>query len=109
VNRKVAGAFGALLILTGVLAFLGVPSPMSSAVPYDVFHVVFGVIGLACWREGAFPSKAFNSGFGAVDLYQALAQWRGWFPAAHFQWKPADLVMHVLLGVALIGLAAAAD
>ena len=48
-NILVAGGFGAILILTGV-AGLVLRDPralMSQAVPYDVFHIVFGALGLS--------------------------------------------------------------
>jgi hypothetical protein len=105
VNRKLAGGFGAALILTGILGLLAVPSPMSAAVPYDVFHIAFGVVGLACAAAGGRAGRAFNGGFGLIDLYQAAAQRAGWFPIAYFHWRPADLVMHVLVGAALVAAA----
>lgn len=103
-NRKVAVGFGAVLVLTGILGLLHAPSPMSSAVPYDVFHVVFGLVGIGCGACGLRCARAFNVGFGVGDLYQAVAQACGWFPGAYFLWKPADLAVHVILGVALVGI-----
>jgi len=103
-NVAVAAVFGAVLILTG-LAGLLLPAgsgPMSNALPYDVFHVVFGLLGagiaLGRWRTAA---AVFNLGFGLIDLYQAVAGVAGMFPAAAFALRPADHVVHVVLGGAL--------
>lgn len=41
-------------------------------------------------------------GFGLLDLYQALASRRHWFPEPWFRWKPADDRQHVMLGAALV-------
>ena len=46
--------------------------------------------------------RAFLIGFGAIDLYQAVASRQNWFPKAQFKWKPADDVLHVVVGIALV-------
>ena len=103
-NRRALAAFGPILILTGVAGFL-IPSRfalMSGAPAYNVFHIVFGIIGTALVRaNNPTGIAAFNLGFGIVDLYQALAGATGWFPAAQFRYRPADHVAHVVIGLAL--------
>ena len=47
---------------------------------------------------------AFNLIFGAIDLYQAVAGLTGWFPAQLFALRPADHVVHVVIGLFLVGL-----
>jgi Domain of unknown function (DUF4383) len=104
VNRDVAKAFGATLIVTGIAGF-AVPatkSPTSGAPAYNIFHLLFGALGIAASRRRD-TAAAFNVGFGAVDLYQAIASRRGWFPRRWFRWKTVDDVLHVAIGAALIG------
>ena len=55
-------------------------------------------------RFGARGAVAFNLGFGLVDLYQVLAGLVGLFPAALFVYRPLDDVLHVVLGLGLVGL-----
>jgi hypothetical protein len=104
-NLWLAGLFGPLLVVTGVAGLL-LParlSLMSNAVPYDVFHIVFGMLGVALvMARSARGAALFNLGFGAVDLYQALAGVTGSFPAGVFHLKPADHLVHVLFGVLLV-------
>ena len=105
VSRTVARVFGPVLIVTGLLGF-AVPkgkAATSGAPAYNIFHLIFGGIGMACAssRRGR-ASQAFNIGFGAIDLYQALASRRGWFPQRWFRWKKADDLLHVTIGAALI-------
>jgi len=107
-NRRLAALFGFVLVATGLVGLTHAPSPMSSATPYDLFHIAFGAIGIAC-SVGRRGSKAFNIGFGAIDLYQALAQQLGWFPADWFLWKSADLILHVGIGALLVGLGFSLD
>lgn len=103
-NQRVAAVFGAVLVLIGALglALPGLEGPMSSAVAYDVFHLVAGLLalGLVASRAPALAS-AFNLGFGLVDLWQAVAGVTGLFPAQLFALRPADHVVHVVLGLAL--------
>jgi hypothetical protein len=104
-NLWLAGLFGPLLVLTGVAGLL-LParlSLMSNAVPYDGFHIAFGMLGIALVvARSARGAALFNAGFGAIDLYQALAGVTGVFPARLFQLKPADHVVHVLFGAVLV-------
>ncbi len=97
--------FAPVLILAGILGFVlpAETSLMSGAPAYNVFHLCFGALGLALVltrREGAIA--AFNLGFGLIDLYQAAASRAHWFPADAFRWKPADDVLHVVIGAGLV-------
>ena len=79
---------------------------MSGAVPYDVFHIVFGSVGIAIvLARSARGAIFFNLGFGLADLYQAFAGLMGLFPASLFRLRPADHVVHVALGLLLVGFA----
>lgn len=104
-NITLLTVFAPVLILTGLAGLLLPPgqSPMSSAVAYDVFHICFGALGVAIVvRRSARLASVFNVGFGAVDLYQALAGLLGIFPAGVFGLRPADHVVHVVLGLLLV-------
>lgn len=97
--------FAPLLILTGLLGFALPDGPMSNAATYSVFHIVFGLIGLLfLLSKNGNLIRGFNIGFGAIDLYQAAASFMDWFPESYFQWKPADDVLHVVIGTALIAI-----
>jgi len=103
----VASVLAPLLVLTGAFGF-GLPSRwalLSGAPAYNLFHGVAGMAGI--WlviRFGARGAVAFNLGFGLVDLYQVLAGLVGLFPAALFVYRPLDDVLHVVLGLGLVGL-----
>ena len=105
ISRSVLRVFGPVLIATGILGFL-IPKrkALTSGAPaYNIFHLIFGAIGIACAASRSRrPAQAFNIGFGAVDLYQAVASRRGWFPQRWFRWKTADDVLHVSIGAGLI-------
>ena len=106
VNARVLGVFGPVLIVTGIGGFLIPPrfALMSGAPAYNIFHIVFGVIGTALVLAKTVAGIAvFNLGFGLVDLYQAVAGLVGFFPARQFRYKPADHVAHVVLGLVLAG------
>lgn len=95
--------FAPVLILTGLLGFILPDGLMSNAAPYNIFHIIFGAIGLAfvlSKREDFI--RGFNIGFGLIDLYQALASFLDWFPEQHFQWKTADDILHIIIGGALV-------
>jgi hypothetical protein len=80
---------------------------MSNAVPYDVFHIGFGALGVVlvlAKRPG--PIAAFNLGFGIIDLWQAVAGLTGLFPAGVFALRPADHVAHVAIGALLVAIGA---
>jgi len=104
VNSRVLAVFGPVLILTGISGFLIPPrfALMSGAPVYNVFHIACGMIGTALVvANSAVGIAAFNLGFGIVDVYQALAGVTGGFPARQFRYKPADHIVHVVIGVAL--------
>jgi Domain of unknown function (DUF4383) len=105
VSRSVLRMFGPTLILTGVAGFI-IPkdkAATSGAPAYNVFHLIFGSLGVACARSRRrWPARVFNVGFGVVDLYQAVASRRGWFPQRWFRWKTADDVLHVVIGAGLV-------
>jgi hypothetical protein len=105
-NVRVAGGFGAILVLTGVLGLVH-PDPegmMSQALPYDLFHIAFGTLGVTLGlRRAAVGAAAFNVGFGLIDLWQVVAGLTGAFPAALFALRPADHAVHLVLGGVLVG------
>jgi hypothetical protein len=110
-NRRLLAVFAPVLVAAGAGGLLLPPgsSPMSGAVPYDVFHVVFGALGIALvLARSARGAALFNVGFGALDLYQALAGVVGIFPADLFGLRPADHVVHVVLGLVLVSCGARA-
>jgi hypothetical protein len=104
-NLRLLSLFGPVLVVAGVAGMLIPPrlALMSGALPYDVFHIVFGVLGIAIVlaRSGRLASL-FNLGFGLIDLYQAVAGLLGVFPAAAFGLRPADHVVHVVFGLVLV-------
>lgn len=105
INRWLLGVFATLLVLIGVMGFVG-PSDggsTSSAPAYNVFHLAFGVLGLALVVRGDPGAiRTFLVGFGLLDLYQALASRQHWFPEAFFRWKPTDDLLHLVIGAALV-------
>lgn len=104
-NRPVLAIFAPVLILTGALGFVLPPGPMSAAPAYNVFHIIFGVLGgAAVLSRRPALIRAFNVGFGLIDLYQALASFLHLFPEKYFQWKTADDVLHVVIGAALVAI-----
>jgi hypothetical protein len=104
-NRQLLAIFGPLLIATGIAGLL-LParlSLMSGALPYDIFHLIAGVIGTVfVLARAARLAALFNLLFGAIDLYQAAAGMAGIFPAQIFALRPADHVVHVGLGALLV-------
>lgn len=104
-NYYVLLVFAPLIILTGLLGFV-IPankSLTSGAPAYNVFHIIFGLIGLDCVYSQHDPCiRAFNIGFGAIDLYQAAASFLHLFPEKQFQWKRADDILHILIGAGLV-------
>ena len=103
-NARLLGVFGPVLILTAIGGLLIPPrlALMSGALPYDLFHLAFGLLGTVlvlarCTRGVAL----FNLGFGLGDLYQVAAGLLGLFPAAVFRYRPADHLAHVVLGLLL--------
>ena len=110
-SRLWLSGFAPVLILTGLAGLLLPPglSLMSSAPPYDVFHIAFGVVGVGIvLSRSAVGAALFNVAFGAIDLYQAAAGWGGLFPARAFALRPADHAVHLVLGLVLVGIGGAA-
>ena len=108
-NRRVLCVFGPVLVLAGMLGFLIPPSLalLSGAVPYNIFHIASGIVGIAIARAGRPRGiAAFNLLFGAFDLWQAVAGATGLFPSSLFALRPADHVVHVFLGGFLVVLGA---
>ena len=104
-NYYILLVFAPTLILVGVLGFL-IPqskSLTSGAPAYNIFHIVFGILGLVivlCSNDTCI--RAFNIGFGAIDLYQAVASFAHLFPEKYFRWTRVDDVLHIVIGVALV-------
>src|ERR1700724_1291600 len=98
INFITLAIFAPILILTGVAGFL-IPaehSLTSGAPAYNVFHVVFGAIGLVIvWSQKEQLISSFNAGFGLIDLYQALASYLNLPPKNHFLWTPVDDILHI--------------
>ena len=108
-NFRLLAVFAPVLIATGVAGFLMPPALalMSSAAPYNVLHLSAGTLGLLLvLGRRATGIAAFNLGFGALDLYQAAAGLTGLFPARLFALRPADHVVHVVLGALLVAFGA---
>lgn len=105
-NRLTLSIFAPLLILTGIAGFLIPPryQLMSGAAPYNLFHLIFGAIGLflVTATKSDLWASAFNFGFGLIDLYQVLASLFALTPIQYFYWTYADDVLHVLIGFALV-------
>ncbi len=104
-NWVVLSVFAPLLIIVGIAGFL-VPdqySLTSGAAPYNLFHILFGAIGLflVSLKRELFAAL-FNIIFGAIDLYQAFASFLGLTPKQYFLWKPVDDYLHILIGIILI-------
>ena len=104
-NQKTLAVLAPLLILAGIAGFL-IPeqySLMSGAAPYNLFHIIFGVIGLwLTFTNNDLWASLFNVGFGLIDLYQVLASVVGLTPIQYFHWTYIDDVAHVLIGFALV-------
>ena len=104
-NYFVLLVFGPLLILVGILGFV-IPqnkSLTSGAPAYNIFHLFFGLIGVVIVYLNHDPCiRAFNIGFGVMDIYQAAASFAHIFPEKHFRWTRVDDVLHVVIGAALV-------
>jgi len=103
-NQTTLTILAPLLMLTGIAGFV-IPerySLLSGAVPYNLFHLLFGSVGLLLLSaKSDLWASLFNFVFGLVDLYQVLASLIGLTPIQYFHWTYADDVVHVLLGFAL--------
>ena len=107
-NWLVLIVFAPVLIVVGALGFVLPESASltSTASAYNWFHIAFGVLGmlLALTRRESY-ARAFNLGFGLVDLYQAAASFLHLFPENYFRWTRVDDVLHVVVGALLVGVA----
>ena len=105
INFIALAIFAPILILTGVAGFL-IPaehSLTSGAPPYNIFHIVFGAIGLIfVWSRKEHLISSFNAGFGLIDLYQALASYLNLPPKNYFLWTTVDDILHILIGLTLV-------
>lgn len=112
VNLLVLKVFAPVLLVVGVLGFV-MPASMaltSGAAPYNIFHLIFGAVGLGCvFSKRLDAVRSFNIGFGLIDLYQAIASFADLWPKAAFQWKVADDVLHVVIGLGLVAVGVLAD
>jgi hypothetical protein len=104
-NQKTLMIFAPLLVLTGIAGFL-IPaqySLMSGAAPYNMFHLIFGALGLLLVStRSELAASSFNFGFGLIDLYQVLASVAGLTPVQYFQWTFVDDLAHVIIGFVLV-------
>jgi hypothetical protein len=104
-NSLTLAIFAPILVLVGILGFV-IPankSLTSGATSYNIFHIVSGVIGviiILSGYEGAI--RAFNIGFGLIDLYQAVASFANLFPKQYFKWTRVDDILHVVVGAILV-------
>jgi hypothetical protein len=104
-NFVTLAVFAPVLILAGVAGFI-VPAQQSltsGAAPYNIFHIVFGAVGLlfVVSRKDQLITS-FNFGFGLIDLYQALASFANLPPKQYFLWTRTDDILHILIGLALV-------
>jgi hypothetical protein len=104
-NRITLAIFAPILILVGIAGFV-VPTEQSltsGATPYNVFHIVFGVLGVLVFgsKRESFAAY-FNAGFGLIDIYQALASYLSWPPKESFLWTRVDDILHIIIGLALL-------
>ena len=104
-NYKVLLVFAPVLILIGIAGFI-VPSEKaltSGAAAYNIFHIVFGAIGLiVVFLRNEYYIRLFNIGFGLIDLYQAFASFEHLFPERYFHWTRVDDFLHVVIGLGLV-------
>ncbi len=104
-NVLTLAVFAPLLVLVGALGFV-IPSNKSvtsGAAPYNLFHILFGLLGAALvLHNDVTAARAFNVGFGLVDLYQAAASRLRLFPWPYFKWRPMDDLLHVVIGLLLL-------
>lgn len=111
-NYQVLCVFAPLLVVVGGLGFV-LPAHLSltsGATPYNIFHILFGLVGLGLvrWRQTG-PIRTFNLTFGLIDLYQAAASFFDLFPKDYFLWTRADDVLHIVIGAGLVIIALFGD
>lgn len=94
-----------MLILIGVLGFIMPPEKAftSGAPVYNLLHLVFGAIGLLAIFAGREKYiRLFNTGFGLIDLFQALSSFTHIFPEQYFGWTRVDDILHIVVGAGLV-------
>ena len=104
-NTLVIAVFAPILVIVGILGFVIPPdkAATSGAPLYNVFHIVFGAIGIVLALIGNDAAiRTFNIGFGAIDLYQALASRCHWWPQKVFRWTRIDDLLHIVIGLVLV-------
>lgn len=91
--------------MVGVAGFL-MPQELSltsGAPAYNIFHIIFGLLGLLFLRlRNEWLVSTFNAGFGLIDLYQALASYADLPPKQYFLWTQVDDTLHVVIGLMLL-------
>jgi hypothetical protein len=106
-NYITLAIFAPILIIAGVAGFL-VPASLSltsGAPAYNIFHLVFGLLGLLLvWAKKERQISLFNAGFGLIDLYQALASYANLPPQQYFLWTRVDDILHVVIGLILFSI-----
>ena len=104
-NYYVLLVFAPLLILTGILGFV-IPakkSLTSGATAYNLFHIIFGLVGLGIvFSQNDTGIRVFNIGFGVIDLYQLVANKADLFPKTYFRWTKVDDILHLVIGTLLV-------
>ena len=104
-NTLTIAVFAPILVAVGILGFVIPPdkAKTSGAPLYNVFHIVFGLTGIVLAVTGNDAAiRTFNVGFGAIDLYQALASRSHWWPEKIFRWTKVDDGLHVVIGIFLV-------
>jgi hypothetical protein len=104
-NTLTIAVLAPILVVVGILGFV-IPAEKaatSGAPAYNVFHIVFGVTGIVLALTGNDAAiRTFNIGFGAIDLYQAVASRAHWWPERSFRWTKIDDLLHVVIGMFLV-------
>ena len=107
INFITLAIFAPVLIIVGVAGFfIPAEASLTSGAPaYNVFHLIFGTIGLIIvLARKELWLALFNLGFGLIDLYQALASVLHLPPENYFLWTRVDDILHVLIGLTLAGI-----
>jgi hypothetical protein len=103
-NYITLAIFAPLLVVVGVAGFL-MPAHLSltsGAPAYNVFHILFGLLGLVVlWVRKEWWVSLFNAGFGLIDLFQALASYADLPPKQYFLWTRVDDILHIVIGLTL--------
>lgn len=104
-NTLAIAVFAPILVIVGILGFVIPPdkAATSGAPRYNIFHIVFGSLGIVLAFTGNDAAiRTFNIGFGSLDLYQAIASRRHWWPEKVFRWTKVDDLLHIVIGLALV-------